>query len=102
MPQKRILKIAQELRDKLRKYDDFIGLYLYGSYAKGTAKPDSDIDIVGVFKTNRDDSADVHGESFEVMLEHDVVIDFQPMTPEELNFNFIYFNEVKKGVYYAR
>ena len=95
-------KIARELRDKLRKYEDFIGLYLYGSYAKGTATQDSDIDIVGVFKTRREQSRDVHGESLDVMLKYDVIIDFQPMTLEELNFNWIYFDEVKKGFYYAR
>ncbi|OGI03510.1 MAG: hypothetical protein A2Y25_10985 [Candidatus Melainabacteria bacterium GWF2_37_15] len=95
-------KIAQELCDKLRKYDDFMGLYLYGSYAKGTATLDSDIDIVGVFKTRREQSTEVHGETLDLMIKYDAIIDFQPMTLEELNFNWIYFDEVKKGFYYAR
>lgn len=95
-------KIAQELRDILRKYDDFIGLYLYGSYAKGTASADSDIDIVAVFKTDRSNETEVHGEPLAVELQYDVVIDFHPKTPEELNLNWIYFNEIKKGFYYGR
>ncbi|OGI00394.1 MAG: hypothetical protein A2Y25_02265 [Candidatus Melainabacteria bacterium GWF2_37_15] len=95
-------EIAQELRDILRKYEDFVGLYLYGSYAKGTAGPDSDIDIAAIFEKDRSSETDVHGETLEIELEHDVIIDFQPTTLEELNLNWIYFNEVKKGFYYGR
>jgi len=95
-------KIAQKLRDKLRKYEDFIGLYLYGSHAKGTAAPDSDVDIVGVFKINLENSTEVHGEALEVELIYDAVIDFQPMTLDQLDLDWMYFDEIKKGFYYAR
>jgi predicted nucleotidyltransferase len=95
-------EIAQELRDKLRKYEDFIGLYLYGSYIKGKATPDSDIDIVGVFSTNRDYSEEVIADAWDLEIDKDIVIDFHPMTPAQLNFDWIYFNEIKKGIYYAR
>jgi len=97
-----IKKIAEELKEKLSKYDDFIGLYLYGSQIKGHFKKDSDIDIVGVFQTSKDYSLDVHGEALDLELKYDVVIDFHPMTQEELELNYIYFNEIKKGFYYAR
>lgn len=97
-----IKKIARELREKFLKYDDFIGLYLYGSRIKGNYTEDSDIDIAGIFKTPKDYSLDVHGEALELELKYDLVIDFHPMTPEELELNYIYFNEIKKGLYYAR
>jgi len=95
-------QIAQELRDKLRKYDDFIGLYLYGSQVSGKATEESDIDIVGVFNKDRSHENYFHGEALDVELEYDVIIDFHPMTFDELNLNWLYFNEIKKGVYYAR
>ena len=97
-----IKKIAEELKIKLSQYDDFIGLYLYGSQIKGIYNKDSDIDIVGVFGTNRDYSLDIHGEALDLELKYDVIIDFHTMTPEELDLNSIYFNEIKKGFYYAR
>lgn len=96
------IEIAKKLLEKLRKYDDFEGLYLYGSQVKGTADKDSDIDIVGVFKTNRDDSKEVLGDAYEVELENDIILDFHPMTMEQLNIDWFYFNEIKKGIYYAR
>jgi len=95
-------KIAQELRDKLRKYDDFIGLYLYGSFVKKTATPDSDIDIVGIFSINRDYSEEVIVDAWDLEIEKDIIIDFHPMTLNQLNIDWMYFNEIKKGIYYAR
>ena len=97
-----VREIAKELRDRLRKYDDFIGLYLYGSHTKGTATPDSDVDIVGVFSTNRDYSGEVIVEAWDLEIEKDIIIDFHPMTPENLEIDWMYFNEIKKGFYYAR
>lgn len=98
-----VKEIAQKLRDKLKKYDDFQGLYLYGSRVKDNYQIDSDIDIVAVFEKDHDHNKelDICGSVLEVELDHDVVIDFHPMTPEALNINYIYFNEIKKGIYYG-
>ena len=96
-------KLAKELKQKLDKYDSFTGLYLFGSRVKGTHKPTSDIDIVGVF-TNEDSlekQLDISGEVLDIELEYDVIIDFKYMTKEELEFNWVFFDEVKKGFYYA-
>jgi predicted nucleotidyltransferase len=100
---KQATEIALELKEKLKKYDDFVGLYLYGSQVTGKAKEDSDIDIVAVFNKDDENSfSDVLGDAFDVELENDIILDFHPMTIEELNLDWFYFNEIKKGFYYAR
>ncbi|MDD3436237.1 MAG: nucleotidyltransferase domain-containing protein [Candidatus Gastranaerophilales bacterium] len=98
----KVEKIALKLRDKLREYNDFIGLYLYGSQVSGKAKKDSDIDIVGVFKNNKDFDDSISMKILDLDLEFNVVVDFQRMTLECLNEDPLYFNEIKKGIYYAR
>lgn len=99
---KKAVKIALKLKEKLNKYDDFVGLYLYGSQVTGKAKKDSDIDIVAVFDKNRDLSDEVLDDAYEIELENDIILDFHPMTMEQLNMDWFYFNEIKKGLYYAR
>jgi len=97
-----VKKIAEELRDKLKEYEDFEGLYLYGSQAKETAAPESDIDIAGIFKYNHNYDLDLNSKIYDLELEYDVLIDFHSVTPDELRKNYIYQNEIKKGIYYAR
>ncbi len=47
---KDVLERAREtLKEKFR--DNIIGLVLYGSWAKGTAREDSDIDLIAVFNS---------------------------------------------------
>lgn len=99
---KKAEKIALKLRDKLKEYNDFIGLYLYGSCVNGKATKDSDVDIVGVFKSNKDLDSSISMNVLDLDLEFNVVIDFQRMSLSSLNKDPLYFNEVKKGIYYAR
>lgn len=94
--------IAKKLLEKLKKYDDFEGLYLYGSQVTGKANKDSDIDIVGIFKNNRDNSKDVLRDAYKIELDNDIILDFHPMTLEQLQIDWHYFNEIKKGIYYAK
>lgn len=71
--------IIRELRDELRRClgDELVGVYLYGSYARGEQTQDSDIDVLIVV---RDDSR--HAELMErtlnavasVSLKHDTLI----------------------------
>lgn len=95
-------KIAQELKDKLKEYEDFEGLYLYGSQAKGNFKENSDIDILAVFNTDRTYDKSVGAKVYDLDLEYDIIIDFHRTTPAELEADYIYSREVKKGIYYAR
>lgn len=45
MAQDEVLNIAKQYADAVRKTMDTSAVYLYGSYARGTASKDSDIDI---------------------------------------------------------
>jgi len=99
---RKAVEIAKKLKEKLKKYADFEGLYLYGSQVTGKAHKYSDIDVCAIFKENRDHSDEVLGDAYEVELENDIILDFHPMTLEKLGENWFYFNEIKKGVYYAR
>lgn len=99
---KKAIEIAKKLKEKLKKYDDFEGLYLYGSQVTGKAHKNSDIDVVAIFKNNRDHSDEVLGDAYEIELENDIILDFHPMTLDQLKIDWFYFNEIKKGIYYAR
>ena len=44
MDQEKVLNIAKEYAAAVRKVVDATAIFLYGSYAKGTATKDSDID----------------------------------------------------------
>jgi predicted nucleotidyltransferase len=99
---KKAVEIAKKLKEKLKKYTDFEGLYLYGSQVTGKTNKYSDIDICAVFKKNKDYSREVLHDAYQIELDNDIILDFHPMTLEQLNENWFYFNEIKKGVYYAR
>lgn len=45
MDKRQAIKIAVEYKKEVSKVLDFSAIYLYGSYSKGTARADSDIDI---------------------------------------------------------
>ncbi len=55
MDQKEVLRIAGEYASSVRKVLPAKGIYLYGSYARGTAGKDSDIDIAVVVDELPDD-----------------------------------------------
>ncbi|MGL4941728.1 MAG: type II toxin-antitoxin system prevent-host-death family antitoxin [Thermoguttaceae bacterium] len=95
-------KIAEELCDKLKAYDDFIGLYLYGSHVCGTPHAGSDIDILALFENDKRDDDDVIMPAWRLEIENDVIIDFRAYTPQQFEFDRLYCENVKKGLYYAR
>ncbi len=100
-----INNVINELKILLKnKYSDFLGLYLYGSYAKGTAKKNSDIDIVALFKDEitKEKRYSIYDILMEIEYKLDVLFDFHPMTTNELKSNPVFFDEVtNKGIYYA-
>ncbi|MGL4941750.1 MAG: nucleotidyltransferase domain-containing protein [Thermoguttaceae bacterium] len=95
-------QIAEELRDKLVEYDDFIGLYLYGSQVTEKTTGDSDIDIMAIFENNKDFDNTISDKVVDLFIRHGEVIDFQRSTLKDLNLHWTYFDEIKKGLYYAR
>lgn len=49
-------EISASLKEFARKRADIVAIYLYGSYAGGTARQDSDIDIAVLFSTSASDA----------------------------------------------
>ena len=98
-----IKEIAQKLRDRLNKYDNFTGLWVYGSRVNGTPRHDSDLDTVAIFKKrlSYQDSLNISGEVLDLELEYNIPISTFKMTEEELNLNYMFYDEVKKGLYYG-
>lgn len=95
--------IAQQLSTLLKKYETFQGLYLYGSQVKGTATSCSDIDIALVLRERPDYKTKdrIVSDILALELDREVIIDYKFTTPQELDFNDFYFNELKKGLYYG-
>lgn len=98
-----VKEIANKLIEKLNKYKEFKGLYIYGSRVYGNPRPDSDLDVIAVFekKLDRNLSHKISGEILGIEAENDIFIDIFKMTEEELNLNHLFFDEVKRGLYYA-
>ncbi|MDR0822886.1 MAG: nucleotidyltransferase domain-containing protein [Endomicrobium sp.] len=96
--------LVQELKENLQNsFEDFEGLYVYGSQVNGTPNKDSDIDIVAIVDApDREKRRYIWGVLSDLDYKYDVVIDLHPMTRQELEKNYIFHNEVvNKGVFYA-
>lgn len=78
--QSQLNMITEEMVKCYRTYygDNIVGIFLYGSYARGDYDAESDIDITAVVKGERMDLQNtlkkVWDHSADVGLEHDVVI----------------------------
>lgn len=84
------------------KFDDFSGLYLYGSYATGIYQGDDDIELVAIFenedKAKRELIWPIVGK---VETELDVYIDLHPITMDELKKDEDFYDEVvNKGIFF--
>ncbi len=79
-----ITPILQELKARLEElYGERLkGLYLFGSYARGEAEPDSDIDVLMVlddYEYTSDPIREVSRIGSELSLKHDCLISIMPM-----------------------
>ncbi len=101
---KNINIIINLLKQKISsKFNDFKGIYLYGSYAKGSFTKESDIDIIILFSKNLsyEEEKQLAGIIGFIEAEKDVFIDYHPYTMEDLRKNPIFLEEVtEKGIYY--
>jgi predicted nucleotidyltransferase len=79
MTQKKLARILKELREGLSKLlgEHLEAVYLYGSQARGDARPDSDIDVLVVLRGEFDFS-EMHNRTIDLVaalsLENDAVI----------------------------
>jgi predicted nucleotidyltransferase len=104
MPEQKIINIIKELNQRIyEKFQDFKGVYLFGSRAKGDFKPDSDIDLVALFDSvDRDKEMEIYGIVCDLDYKYDIFIELFTYTPEKLEKNYIFRNEVvNKGVFYG-
>lgn len=54
MDQKQVIEIVNEYKKAVQSFAGDAKLYLYGSYSKGTARPESDIDVAVVLPQAED------------------------------------------------
>jgi predicted nucleotidyltransferase len=67
--------ILQELAEKLREVEPRARIWAFGSRARGTARPDSDLDVcVVVPHTSRELRSRIRKRAWEVAFEHGIVI----------------------------
>jgi len=84
-------KITKEIEDVLRALkaefeNNFLALILYGSWAKGKAREDSDIDLLAIFKRVDKDVTKAVNEIFsdiEVRHERSITVYFEYFSPDE-------------------
>lgn len=77
-----------------------ISVILYGSYAKGTQRPESDIDIAVVLKGGFDKYEEVEDMvdlTSDVSLENDILISILPITSKEYQIgNYQIFKNIRR------
>ena len=102
---KNVGRIINSLNETIKgAYDNFEGLYLYGSYARNNNTQDSDIDVVALFDMtlNREQRLSLWNLIGKIEIDFGVVLDLHPMSKDELENNPIYYNQVvNKGIFYA-
>jgi predicted nucleotidyltransferase len=91
-------QILLEITDRIAKqYKDFKGSYLFGSRAKGTSYNESDYDIIVLFDMiDREKKSFVYRLIGEIEYKYDIFIDIKTLTPEQLNQNPFFYEEVMK------
>ena len=105
MKREYIDKIIREISKELKsKYDDFRGIYLFGSQARNDGHKDSDIDIAIIFdrEIDRKFKDEIVGLIYEYEVINDLIIDsfifkfkdiLNPITPLRLNIK-------NEGIFY--
>lgn len=101
--QKQVKEIIDLLIKALKEnFDDFHGLYLYGSFATGSNQKDDDMEIVAIF-----DAEDKHKRELiwpivgKIETEFDVYIDLHPLTMEGFKQDEDFYTEVvNEGIFF--
>jgi len=98
-------KIINELKKKIVElYPDLIGIYLYGSRAKGDYHNESDLDILLLFPAVTSVMKfEIYGIVSYIEYKFEVFIDIKILTPSEFKKNPFYFEQViNTGIYVER
>ena len=96
MAKKEIIEIAKRYTDFLKKQNYRITkAYLFGSYAKGTNREESDIDIAIIFK-ELSDAVDMQIKLMKLRRKFDVRIEPHPFDEKDLEENNPFLNEILK------
>jgi len=89
------LNVANKYVELLKDKYTIKNAILFGSYAKGTQHPDSDIDIAIVL-THADDIIDTHIEFMKLRRKIDLRIEPHPFNDEDFNLNNPVVDEILK------
>lgn len=77
--------------------EDLVDILVYGSVARGTAGPESDIDIIIIVKNNPVGAQKALSSlAFDIMLETGEYISPQVMRPEDLQRDTIFLHNIKE------
>jgi uncharacterized protein len=90
------LNIASKYIELLKNKYTIKSAILFGSYAKGTQRPDSDIDIAIVL-THSDDIIDTQIEFMKLRRKVDLRIEPHPFNDEDFNLNNPVVDEILKN-----
>ena len=66
MDNESVIELAKKYSELVSKHLPVRQVILYGSYAKGTAAPDSDIDVAVIVEKLKDDYLDTHARLFKL------------------------------------
>lgn len=80
------IKIAQRYISNITGKYEIDKAYLYGSFAKGTNHPDSDIDLAIVIQSAMD-IIDIQFDLMQMRMDEDLIIEPHPFKKEDFNNN---------------
>jgi len=86
MDKREAIKIAKRYVSNLMQKYNIERAYLYGSFAKGTNHPDSDIDLAIVL-SSISDIIDVQIDLMQMRTDEDLLIEPHPFRKEDFNIN---------------
>jgi predicted nucleotidyltransferase len=96
MDKNEALKIAKRYIDSISNKFQIESAILFGSFAKGTNHPDSDIDIAIVFKSV-DDIIDLQIQLMQLRTDNDLLIEPHPFKISDFHISNPVVAEIKKN-----
>ncbi len=101
MDKSNVIRIARKFAKAVKTKYDYKRIILFGSYAKGNNKIESDIDIAVIFK-DYDDSVDMQLELMRLRRKVDTRIEPHPFKEIDFNYSDPLASEIMKNGYEIR